>query len=1726
MPPKSRRSRTTTPAGTTKPQGEKLTLPRVEEIDSDEEVARIEEESRRLEEIRRGKRQTSAEIIEESGEPFVLPHGRTRRHERPAGYEDHPESPDSSDNLPPAELKKHLEQKLKALQEENEILDLRAAIRSEKRKARGELERELFDPNPQLSDQIAAPLRSRNDVQHHAERSQPRSLPRLKPPPLTKWAGTGGLGKLNEWLHSFDDHFDYMSSGGEMDDSDKIRYAVMHLERTAHKTWHGDKQAGKLMPATWKTFETWCRDLCEHPSTRGANTAERWINARQGENQDVLSFLAHLQDLEADLFADEEMSEPARVKVAKARLLSGIRWELNRSDKEIVSYASLRAEASRLENILKDQRKAAGTKDQMVGRKPSDRNLKKRGLSTSQGEGSSQRDGAGAPKDAKRSKGDTAKLPYGEYQNRREKNLCFSCGGPGHRASDCKLNKDRESKTKEDVSKETPASGHKARMARVASLPPLRPRESRTRGFEIDIVVETASGVKHTLRALIDSGADVSFISHKTVRRLLDWNLPQRPVATVECINGSEAPLYGNHLTSIVTVDSEGTSKRYQHSFAAIHMVGVDVLLGLEWLEQVNPHTNWVEKSWRYRYEPEDMEVVSVGKFLRAVSKGGEAYLATPQLLADPADGIPDWLEDYQDVFSEEGAAELPPVDGASHAIDLKEGAEPPYMPIYNLSQKELETLRKYLEDSIGKGWIRESKSPAGAPVLFAPKADGSLRLCVDYRGLNSLTIKNRYPLPLIDEMLDRLQGARFFTKLDLRDAYHRIRIREGDEWKTAFRTRYGHFEYLVMPFGLANAPATFQAYINRALSGLLDVCCVVYLDDILVYSRTQEEHRRNVTAVLGRLREYRLFAKLSKCSFETTSVSFLGFIVDIDGVRMDTERVRTIDEWPVPRSFKDIQIFLGFTNFYRRFIFRYSVLTAPITDLLKGMQNGKKTGPFLFTREARKAFDELKAAFRREPLLRHFDPQRPIRLETDASLFAAGAVLSQPWDDSDGNGKQWHPIAFWSFKFESAECNYGTPDQEMLAIVRAFKHWRQYLEGALHPVEVMTDHANLRSFMQPTTKIAQRRHVRWIEFLAGFDFEILYRTGKSNPADGPSRRPDYKRCEEDIGLPTFWVKQRWQGRSSHPWDPWHESPTVVGNGKPVAHLRATRTRSATAALLEESRSSHKAEQAQADSDTTVDVSSAEDEPLETGGDEPVYLSPRLSVKELTRGETAFTDSPSRLRERLLDLQRGDAFAKEKVAALEKSNAGQDWEQDGDQILRFEGAIYIPNDPALRNELLRIHHDDPMAGHFGVKKMLGLLRRKYYWPSMRKSIEAYCRTCQSCQKGKPRTHAPYGTLASLPQPTRPWTWITMDFITDLPSCTVKGKEVNAILVVVDRYTKMAKYLHCRKDIDTPELASLLFDGVFSQYGFPTDITSDRGAVFTSNYWSQLCYHMRIKRNLSTAYHPQTDGQTEVQNRTLEMYLRLYCNYRQDDWVDWLPYAEFAYNNSVQSSTGETPFYVLMGYHPRWVNEIYSDLVPEEAPVASRRAKMLHAMRRVLTERYERSMEHMAKFYDRKRKPHTFAPGDKVLLSTRNLRTTRPSKKLDNRGYGPFEVEETVGTHAYRLALPHGWRIHPVFHVTQLEPFHRREGEEPEQPPPIIIDENEEWEVEEVLDERTHYKKKQYLVKWKGFEMEDSTWQTEKDLANAQTALRTYKKNRKAAGEEAVGRSGRRAPKTR
>ena len=397
----------------------------------------------------------------------------------------------------------------------------------------------------------------------------------------------------------------------------------------------------------------------------------------------------------------------------------------------------------------------------------------------------------------------------------------------------------------------------------------------------------------------------------------------------------------------------------------------------------------------------------------------------------DPPE-IPECYRDLADVFSKKEATSLPPHRGhLDHHIPLMDDAKPVFGSIYNLSENELKVLKKYIEDKFSKDLIRPSVSPFDSPVLFVKKPDDNLRLCVDYRALNRMTIKNRYPIPLTIEIMDRIRNAKEFIRVDVRDAFHRMRIAEDDEYKTAFRTRYDHFEYLVMPFGLCNAPATFQSYINDALRDFLDDFCVAYLDDVLIYTDgTHEEHVQHVRQVLQRLLDHGLYAKLEKCEFHVRETKFLGFIISPDDIAMDPERIVIIVDWPVPNSQHDIRVFLGFANFYRRFILAYSRVVLSLTNLLR-----KSLKKFLWTKQAQAAFEELKTLFTTAPILKHFDPDLPTTLHADSSGAAISGIINQ-----SHNGIL-HPVAFWSRKYLPTECNYDIHDREMLAIIESMKH-------------------------------------------------------------------------------------------------------------------------------------------------------------------------------------------------------------------------------------------------------------------------------------------------------------------------------------------------------------------------------------------------------------------------------------------------------------------------------------------------------------------------------------------------------------------------------------------------------------------------------------------------------------------------------------------------------------
>ncbi|EEA22361.1 retrovirus polyprotein, putative [Talaromyces marneffei ATCC 18224] len=555
----------------------------------------------------------------------------------------------------------------------------------------------------------------------------------------------------------------------------------------------------------------------------------------------------------------------------------------------------------------------------------------------------------------------------------------------------------------------------------------------------------------------------------------------------------------------------------YENTFCFLTQLGLDhpVILGIPWLREHNPEIDWsldhvkfnssycrsncfafhlprvvksqpirtlgIQPQWTDPRTPLQINFVNAAalhtiirrtkddlELCRVTLPDIEKTLKKLENKEPPPDLrslIPECYHDLIDVFKAELSEVLPPHGPHDHQIKLMEGKQPPVHPLCRYSADELQLIQAWLKSNLNKYFIRPSNSAAAAPILLARKPGGGVRICVDYRGLNEITKKNRYPIPLIQETLQMLTRARYFTKLDIIAAFNKLRIAAGDEWKTAFRTRFGLFESLVMNFRLTNAPASWQNYINNILKEYLDDFVCAYMDDILIFSKTLSEYKRHVRQVLEKLKESGLQCNINKIS-------------------IDPSKVATILEWQTPRSVKDVQAFLSFANFYRRFILGYSRIVKRLTNLTK---KGLK---FLWTGECQEAFDTLKTAFTIAPILKTFKWDKRCIVEVDSSDYVTGGVLSQYND----NGDLW-PVAFFSKMHAPAECNYEIYDKELMAIIRAFEEWRPELQGNPHPIEVITDHKNLEYFTQK--KLLNRRQARWAEFLSQFNYKLIYRPGK-----------------------------------------------------------------------------------------------------------------------------------------------------------------------------------------------------------------------------------------------------------------------------------------------------------------------------------------------------------------------------------------------------------------------------------------------------------------------------------------------------------------------------------------------------------------------------------------------------------------------------------------------------
>jgi len=902
------------------------------------------------------------------------------------------------------------------------------------------------------------------------------------------------------------------------------------------------------------------------------------------------------------------------------------------------------------------------------------------------------------------------------------------------------------------------------------------------------------------IRALVDSGSTHCFVDIKFMHKNKFTTYSVAPIV-LQLFDSSSNFVITQAIDLSVQFPASGDVTPMTFYLAPLDSECI-IVLGHNWLTRYNPLIDWVLSSLTFRTPagsllappstpspvqsgnpdsglsgqstpgpapsvdtpvctPPHISLINAAAFVRACKLEGSTKYQLQLRPSDTAkarsssastppdlDIVPPEYRDYADVFSKAKASELPPHRDYDLKIDLEEGTSPPLGTLYSLSPVELSALRTFIDENLNTGFICPTASSHAAPVLFVKKKDGSLRLCVDFRGLNKITKKDRYPLPLISDLLDSPSRAKIYSKIDLRHAYHLVRIAPGDEWKTAFRTRYGSYEWLVMPFGLTNAPAAFQRLVNTVFADMLDVCVVVYLDDILIYSEDMESHQQHVREVLRRLRLHGLFAKPEKCEFHSDSVEYLGYRLSPEGLTMSPDKIQTISDWPEPRKVKDIQSFLGFANFYRRFIFNYSDIVVPLTRLTR------KDAPWNFSEDCRRSFNALKHAFTTAPILTHFIPDTPIIVETDASDYAVAGILSITCADGEIR-----PVAYYSRTLTAPELNYDTHDKELLAIFEAFRNWRHYLEGSASPIDVVTDHKNLEYFS--TSKVLSRWQAWWSEFLSQFNLVIRFRPGKLGA------KPD--------ALTRQWDVYPKEGDSGYAW--------VNPQNLQLVFTQEQLTNSLCATYLE---------------------------------------FPVLHAVAIMDVETLHSD--------ILSALPSDPIVQIHLADPPDSR----WSTDEAGFLRLDGHIYV-----LDNS------------------------------------------------------------------------ISMDFIEQLPSST----GFTAILVVVDRLSKQAIFIPAHDTITSPELAKLFLLHVFSKHGVPAHITSDRGTEFISHFFRSLGKALDMHLHFTSTYHLEGDGQTERSNQTLEQYLRIYCNYQQDNWADLLPLAEFAYNNAPSATTGVSPFFANKGYHP-------------------------------------------------------------------------------------------------------------------------------------------------------------------------------------------------------------------
>lgn len=1040
---------------------------------------------------------------------------------------------------------------------------------------------------------------------------------------------------------------------------------------------------------------------------------------------------------------------------------------------------------------------------------------------------------------------------------------------------------------------------------------------------------------------------------------------------------------------------------------------------------------------------------------------------------------IPEEYREYWDCFRRiSGSDKLPPPREWDHKIELVEGAKLTPAPLYTMDPDAKVALREILDKELVADKIRPSDSPYASPAFLVPKSGGRWRLVIDYRKLNEATIKNAYPLPLINQIWLSMSGSRYFSKFDVGGAYQVVRMSPESEKYTTFRTCFGSFLSKVLRDGLCNAPGTFQAMMNALFAEVIGDGAEVYMDDFLLHAATKEKLKETTIKVLSICRANGIFLAPTKCEFARESVTFLGHIISADGLATDPEKVKSVREFPTPKTVKEVRSFLGMVGYYRKFIHNFSDIAKPLTDLTK-QKNG-----WTWTEVYDTATEKLKTCLTEAPVLANFEPSHQKVIRSDASDQAWAYTINQI-DLLTGIER---PVIFDSGKFTEVELNYPIHDKELMPIVKACEKQRAMLIGVTEDILVYTDHHSLVYFMK--TRMLSRRLIRWAQTLSEYRLQIIYQAGKTVVVpDILSRRPDYH-----AGKGVSVSEEHSSGNLRQLLPDFHNLTPEENEALRSQYIKGIR----------------------------VIPNDQVDQPNRDYG---IGILEMLEAQEEDDNLVALKGLVRERDEIEMEGWEGIEEVKEKIKGLAVRCAGREpdtgpWRITEDEvgILRGNDRIIVPNLPEVRIKIIRNRHESPLVRHPGIAKTVELLQRKYVWSGMGKDVEEFVKTCLVCVQTKSSRKRPKGLLNPIQVADGPSKEITLDIVSGLPE-DPNGN--TCLLVMVCRSTKLVKIRPLKSTATATQVAKEVFEGWVRCFGLPQSIISDRGPQFTSDLWKELWASLKVTRKLSTAYHPQTDGQSERMIQYIIQILRSGAA-EGDKWWDILGQVEFAINSLVNTSTKFSPFFAMYGYNPRGEDDI---TLPEVigSPTAEQIAKDRVRVQEELKRNIEKAQEAQKKQYDKRRdEAVSYQPGDKVMIDLTDYNRFGDAPKLAKKFEGPFEVLERVAEGAYRIKVPSALKIHDVLPTVKLAPYNtgnpidnplgNREQFSPTSA--IILEVDKEYEVDEVLDSRKETKasgkrprpgRVEYLIHFTGYSNDDDEWCRAEQIRNAEEKVEEFHK---------------------